>query len=214
VEALRKSKPFWTVLGESGVFSAVLRVPITFPPDRFQGVQLSAMCVPDIRGTQGTFAYLSENGAHHQNGDASAASDLAGERIAVRRQGDVVTAYLPGPPNPLRPDAEQVRALVRVTRSSRGKIVLRVAGQQILLKEQQFTALRVIRLGGANRSRQADDANFPSEVLFDLPCQADGPFCHARTGGRHLVAVGRAHDGGGLSQRRLRYRRRAAADVF
>jgi predicted AlkP superfamily phosphohydrolase/phosphomutase len=140
VEALRKSKPFWTVLGESGVFSAVLRVPITFPPDRFHGVQLSAMCVPDIRGTQGTFAYLSENGVAHQNGDASAAaSDLAGERIAVRRQGDVVTAYLPGPPNPLRPDAEQVRALVRVTRSSRGKIVLRVAGQQILLKEQQFT---------------------------------------------------------------------------
>ncbi|NIV47451.1 MAG: nucleotide pyrophosphatase, partial [Gammaproteobacteria bacterium] len=33
----------------------VLRVPITFPPDRFYGAQLSAMCVPDLLGTQGTF---------------------------------------------------------------------------------------------------------------------------------------------------------------
>ena len=55
IVSLRKSKPFWTVLGESGIFSAVLRVPITFPPDRFKGVQLAAMCVPDLLGTQGTF---------------------------------------------------------------------------------------------------------------------------------------------------------------
>ena len=33
----------------------MLRVPITFPPDRFYGAQLSAMCVPDLLGTQGTF---------------------------------------------------------------------------------------------------------------------------------------------------------------
>ena len=55
---LRKSKPFWNVLGETGIFSAVLRVPITFPPDRFRGVQLSAMCVPDLRGTHGVFSYF------------------------------------------------------------------------------------------------------------------------------------------------------------
>ena len=140
VEALRKSKPFWAVLGESGVFSAVLRVPITFPPDQFHGVQLSAMCVPDIRGTQGTFAYFSENGTANHNGDTStAASDLAGEQIKVRREGDVVTAYLPGPPNPLRFDAQQVRVPVRVTRNRGGRIVLQAAGQRIGLNELQFT---------------------------------------------------------------------------
>ena len=52
---LRKSKPFWTLLGESKIWSTVLRVPITFPPDRFYGAQLAAMCVPDLLGTQGTF---------------------------------------------------------------------------------------------------------------------------------------------------------------
>ena len=67
ITGLRKSKPFWNVLGEAGIFSSVLRVPITFPPDRFHGVQLSAMCVPDLRGTQGTFCFFSESerGARH-----------------------------------------------------------------------------------------------------------------------------------------------------
>jgi predicted AlkP superfamily phosphohydrolase/phosphomutase len=140
LEALRKSKPFWTVLGESGVFSAVLRVPITFPPDRFQGVQLSAMCVPDIRGTQGTFAYFRENGRARQNGDTSAAaSDLAGEQITVERDGDVVTASLPGPPNPLRFDARQASVPLRVNRQRSGQIVLHIAGQQLQLQEGRFT---------------------------------------------------------------------------
>ncbi len=55
IRLLRKAKPFWTVLGENYIWSTVLRVPITFPPDRFYGAQLAAMCVPDLLGTQGTF---------------------------------------------------------------------------------------------------------------------------------------------------------------
>ncbi len=55
IRLLRKSRPFWTILGEHGIWSTVLRVPITFPPERFYGAELSAMCVPDLLGTQGTF---------------------------------------------------------------------------------------------------------------------------------------------------------------
>ncbi|MCP2606482.1 alkaline phosphatase family protein, partial [Candidatus Aminicenantes bacterium AC-708-I09] len=32
IKLLRKSKSFWNILGEKGIFSTVLRVPITFPP--------------------------------------------------------------------------------------------------------------------------------------------------------------------------------------
>jgi predicted AlkP superfamily phosphohydrolase/phosphomutase len=56
---LRRSTPFWTLLGQKGIWSTVLRVPITFPPDRFYGAELSAMCVPDLLGTQGTFLFFS-----------------------------------------------------------------------------------------------------------------------------------------------------------
>ena len=52
VRLLRRSKPFWSILGEHSIWSTVLRVPITFPPDKFYGAQLSAMCVPDLLGTQ------------------------------------------------------------------------------------------------------------------------------------------------------------------
>ena len=57
VRMLRKSKPFWSVLSDYGIFNCILRVPITFPPEKLRGVQLSAMCVPDLRGTQGTFSH-------------------------------------------------------------------------------------------------------------------------------------------------------------
>lgn len=58
-ELLRRSKSFWRVLGERGIRSTILRVPITFPPEKFNGLLLSAMCVPDLRGTQGTFTCYS-----------------------------------------------------------------------------------------------------------------------------------------------------------
>ena len=58
-KSLRKSKSFWTVLGEHGVFSHVLRVPVTWPAETFHGAMLSAMGVPDLRGSQGTYTLFS-----------------------------------------------------------------------------------------------------------------------------------------------------------
>ncbi|MEA3403198.1 MAG: alkaline phosphatase family protein [Armatimonadota bacterium] len=57
VELEQKGKAFWEVLGENGVFSAAIRVPISYPPPQFNGVALAGMCAPDLLGTQGTFAY-------------------------------------------------------------------------------------------------------------------------------------------------------------
>ena len=54
VEMRRKSEPFWKILGRSDVKSTILRVPVTFPPEPFNGIELSAMCTPDLLGTQGT----------------------------------------------------------------------------------------------------------------------------------------------------------------
>ena len=56
VELLRKSKPFWKILGEYGIDCTILRLPITFPPEKFDGKMLSAMSTPDLKGTQGSFS--------------------------------------------------------------------------------------------------------------------------------------------------------------
>src|SRR5262249_11677141 len=58
IAAGRKSEAFWSILGRFGVFSSVLRVPITFPPEKFGGVLLSAMNLPDVKGSQGTYFYF------------------------------------------------------------------------------------------------------------------------------------------------------------
>lgn len=55
----RKSKPFWAILGEHGIGCTILCVPITFPPEKFDGRILSAMCTPDLKGTQGSFSQFS-----------------------------------------------------------------------------------------------------------------------------------------------------------
>jgi predicted AlkP superfamily phosphohydrolase/phosphomutase len=89
---LRKSKPFWVLLGERRIWSTVLRVPITFPPDRFYGAELSAMCVPDLLGTQGTFMLFTTRpaGGRFKEG---------GIRVPLRFEGDTARATLEGPPN-------------------------------------------------------------------------------------------------------------------
>jgi predicted AlkP superfamily phosphohydrolase/phosphomutase len=89
---LRKSKPFWTILGEHNIWSTVLRVPITFPPDKFYGAQLSAMCVPDLLGTQGTFLLFTTR-------PAETAFKEGGLRVPLERNGAGFKANVEGPPN-------------------------------------------------------------------------------------------------------------------
>ena len=136
ITSLRKSKPFWTVLGESRIFSAVLRVPITFPPDKFSGVQLAAMCVPDLLGTQGTFSYYAEEGAEGATHD----SDTGGQRIIVKRVGKQIHSYLKGPVNSLLDDQPELR-IPFVIAPGKGKkpATLTIARESISLPMNEFT---------------------------------------------------------------------------
>lgn len=86
---LRRSRPFWQVAGEYGIFSTILRVPITFPPEKFNGVCLSGMCVPDLRGTQGSFTCFT---------DSVQDSPLeGGMQVRVDFIGGRAKTFLPGP---------------------------------------------------------------------------------------------------------------------
>lgn len=63
---LRMSKPFWTLLGKYGIRSTVLRVPITYPPEPLDGRLLSGMCVPDLRGSQGSYTLFTVEDSSEQ----------------------------------------------------------------------------------------------------------------------------------------------------
>ncbi len=94
VKNMRKGTPFWHWLGKAGIFSSVIRVPVTFPPEKFSGVLLSGMCVPDLKGSQGTFCLCTTRSVGDKFREG-------GVRVAIERRNGVCHSYVPGPDNPL-----------------------------------------------------------------------------------------------------------------
>jgi predicted AlkP superfamily phosphohydrolase/phosphomutase len=68
----------------------VLRVPITFPVERIDGVMVAGMCVPDLRGSQGSFTLVTSE---------KPAREIGGEVVLIPAGGGV--ARVPGPPSPI-----------------------------------------------------------------------------------------------------------------
>jgi predicted AlkP superfamily phosphohydrolase/phosphomutase len=132
VRMLRKSKPFWSILSDYGIFNCILRVPITFPAEKLRGVQLSAMCVPDLRGTQGTFT-------HYTTRQKSKLEKTGGEVIVVEREGNTIRAVLLGPPNPRGAALEPLKCPFSVAIKPDGSATLSICGAKHPLKLGQYT---------------------------------------------------------------------------
>ena len=140
---LRKSKPFWVVLGDHRIWSTVLRVPITFPPDRFYGAELSGMAVPDLLGTQGTFLLYTT-----RPGDGGA--DDEGIRIHVTRLGDRIQAALEGPENPLAVDGGPLSLPIVITlRPADAVADVEVGGTRLTLRPGQLSQWVTLRFRAA-----------------------------------------------------------------
>src|SRR5262249_10216755 len=131
VRLMRKSRPFWNYLGDRGIFSSIIRVPITFPPEKVRGVLLSAMCVPDLRGTQGMFSYYTTR--PQREGER-----IGGEVHRVVRQGDVIRAELIGPENPYLVERGILKAPFEVVLRG-GKVVLTIDGEKHELRPNEYT---------------------------------------------------------------------------
>jgi len=56
----RTGTSVWKILSDAGLRSTVIRVPVTFPPEKFNGRLLSGLGVPDLRGTWGTSVLYEE----------------------------------------------------------------------------------------------------------------------------------------------------------
>jgi predicted AlkP superfamily phosphohydrolase/phosphomutase len=130
---LRKSKPSWTILGEHEIWSTVLRVPITFPPEKFHGAQLSAMCTPDLLGSQGTFFLYTTRPADtkFKEGGIRVALPAGSDRFQTSVKGPE-NAFLEGKP-PL--EVPMIIALDRAARRAR----VQLDGAAVDLKEKELS---------------------------------------------------------------------------
>jgi predicted AlkP superfamily phosphohydrolase/phosphomutase len=133
IRGLRKSVPFWKILGESGIFSTVLRVPITFPPEKFRGHLLSGMCAPDLKGSQGTFSFYTSDPAKVQKREG-------GVVFPVEVKDDRVDAFLSGPENTMLKTPEEIRLpfRVRIDRAQ-DKVHIEVSGRKLTLSRNTFS---------------------------------------------------------------------------
>ncbi len=134
IRGMRKSVTFWKILGDKGIASTVLRVPITFPPEKFKGHMLSGMCAPDLKGSQGTFAFFTEDAdkvRKHEGGVA----------VLVRREGTVIRTALSGPENSMLKKPEDILLPLTVTIDTKaGGAWLAIEGQKkFFLKEKTFS---------------------------------------------------------------------------
>ncbi len=211
----RKSEPFWKTLGKHGVFSTVIRVPITFPAEKFHGVLLSAMCVPDLKGSQGTFSYYSSE-------PREASPYSGGVRMAVEAQNGVVQSYISGPENTMVEGGGEMRIPFEVQLGTNGAdSELIIDKKRYPLKLREFTPWIELNFRPALRFGVRGICRFylkevsPHFKLYMTPINIDPdkpalpishPFTYAvylsKTQGRYST-LGLAEDTWGLNERVL-----------
>lgn len=92
VQITRKATPFWKILGTRGIHSNIIRVPISYPPENFYGNILGAMCTPDLKGSQGSFTFYT-----NQN-DQTSSEQTGGVSKSFEVKDNFYFGKIDGPP--------------------------------------------------------------------------------------------------------------------
>ena len=98
IVSLRKGTPFWKTLSDAGVPVTVLRMPTNYPPVA-AGRAIAGMGVPDLRGTNGTFTYFTDDP------EELSRSVPGGQIVKTHLENGRAVLPLEGPPNTFRKDA-------------------------------------------------------------------------------------------------------------
>ncbi len=140
---LRKSQPFWKILGKYGIFSSILRVPITFPPEKFNGVMLSGMCVPDLRGSQGTFS-------HYTTDKERTNIETGGESRFVEVNNNIIETELVGPENHLVKNGGELKLPIKIKLDEQNvKAQIEISDQSFELEPKTYSPwIRIIFKAG------------------------------------------------------------------
>ena len=132
VELRRKSQPFWKLLGEHNIGCTILRVPITFPPEKFNGRMLSAMATPDLKGTQGSFS-------HYSTRPADPVFE-GGSRFLLEKTAAGYVGNLEGPEDALHVAGGALKLPFTVKPDANGGATLHINGDMHTLQRGEYTA--------------------------------------------------------------------------
>ena len=172
VEMRRKSEPFWKILGRHSIGCTILRVPITFPPEHFNGRLLSAMCTPDLRGTQGSFSHFSTQ--------PETSRVVGGSRYPLRRVEGGLEGELEGPENAFVEGRGAMRIPFRITHpEDPKKASLEIQRESYPLRPGEYTPWVRLEFHGGVGVTVRGIARFlltqsqPEVALYVTPIQID-----------------------------------------
>jgi len=134
VVSLRKGRAFWEYLSDRGIPVSIVRIPANYPPSK-AGTELAGMGTPDLRGTEGTFTY-------YTNDPAETSHDVPGGLIRkVHVEGGHADLRLEGPPNTLRRDRSYASVQLSVdVDPDRPYVRLQVGKDMAILREGEWSA--------------------------------------------------------------------------
>jgi predicted AlkP superfamily phosphohydrolase/phosphomutase len=130
IEWMRKSRSFWKIVSSKGIFSTVLRVPFTFPAEKFYGCMLSGLGTPDLRGSQGSFTFYSDG--DKEDFDISEGIFEKLEKISENEY----KAKIKGPGNPFLKGnpALQIEFKLIINKENKSAVV-KIGKERIVLKQ-------------------------------------------------------------------------------
>jgi predicted AlkP superfamily phosphohydrolase/phosphomutase len=132
-EATRKGTPFWDHVAEAGYRVTAIDLPVTFPAQAADGVQMtSGLGTPDVRQTWGNWTIYSDENF------TKTSTETAGNLRHVEMSGDTGRGMMRGPVNFLaegRPELDLPMEFTRVA----GGLIVEVQGNRFELQEGEWS---------------------------------------------------------------------------
>lgn len=133
VVSLRKGRAFWEYLSDRGIPVTIVRIPANYPPSK-AGHEIAGMGVPDLRGTESTFSYYTDD-------PAETSREIGGGLIRrVTLDAGHVDLKVEGPPNTLRRDHAYASVQMAAdVDAERPYVRLHIDGQTAILREGEWS---------------------------------------------------------------------------
>jgi predicted AlkP superfamily phosphohydrolase/phosphomutase len=179
IRLLRKSRPWWSILGDYNVWSTIIRVPITFPPDKFYGAQLAAMCVPDLLGTQGTFLFFTTRYSDEKFREGGLRFELISNGDKNHFEGTLQgpdNSFVDGSPPmelPLSVDVDRENAMARVAID--GTVTELTPGELSDWVRMRFPAIAGVKVDGICRMMLTEMDEHVSLYLSPINIEPEKP---------------------------------------
>jgi len=135
VENLRRGKPFWEYLADSGVPATIFKMPGNFPCKSETVEMISGMGTPDLRGGYGSFTLVTE--VPPDNADEITGGEVTLIRFDHARRAECALA---GPANTMRRGSPPATVPLRIWRDRVNPVVRIVIGEnELLLNEGEWS---------------------------------------------------------------------------